>query len=183
MWLPLTILAAAVALILVAVLPRLGKQSTVNSAGLGTSSCGSAFPGHQGQQGGVTVRSVASAGGTRLAVGGAGGHPAIWRCSSGSWQLVPAGAVPALQGSGELSSVAHGPDGWIAVGDAGSGAAPQPVAVTSANGESWQPVNSRDRVHRPRRLRHRGRGRSAWLRGRGQARQREQGVRGHVAVR
>jgi serine/threonine-protein kinase len=141
-WLPLTILAAAVALILVAVLPRLGKQSTVNSAGLGTSSCGSAFPGHQGQQGGVTVRSVASAGGTRLAVGGAGGHPAIWRCSSGSWQLVPAGAVPALQGSGELSSVAHGPDGWIAVGDAGSGAAPQPVAVTSANGESWQPVNS-----------------------------------------
>jgi Protein kinase domain len=141
-WLPLTILAAAVALILVAVLPHLGKQSTVNSAGLGTSSCGSAFPGHQGQQGGVTVRSVASAGGTRLAVGGAGGHPAIWRCSSGSWQLVPAGAVPALQGSGELSSVAHGPDGWIAVGDAGSGAAPQPVAVTSANGESWQPVNS-----------------------------------------
>jgi hypothetical protein len=141
-WLPLTILAAAVALILVAVLPHLGKHSTLKSAGLGTSSCASAFPGHQGQQGGVTVRSVASAGGTQLAVGGAGGHPAIWRCSGGSWQLVPAGAVPALQGSGELSSVAHGPDGWIAVGDAGSGAGPQPVAVTSANGESWQPVSS-----------------------------------------
>jgi hypothetical protein len=46
-----------------------------------------------------------------------------------------------LPGPGELSSVAHGPDGWIAVGDAGSGAAPQPVAVTSADGESWQPVN------------------------------------------
>ena len=141
-WLPLTILAAAVALILVAVVPLLGKKSTLSSAGLGTSSCGSAFPGHQGQQGGVTVRSVASAGGTQLAVGGAAGHPAIWRCSSGSWQLVPAGAVPALPGSGELSSVAHGPDGWIAVGDAGSGAVPQPVAVTSANGETWQPVNS-----------------------------------------
>ena len=141
-WLPITILAAAVALILVAVLPHLAKKSTLNSAALGTSSCGSAFPGHQGQQGGVTVRSVASAGGTRLAVGGAGGHPAIWRCSSGSWQLVPAGAVPALQGSGELSSVAHGPDGWVAVGDTGSGAVPQPVAVTSANGGSWQPVNS-----------------------------------------
>jgi serine/threonine protein kinase len=141
-WLPLTILAVAVALILVAVLPHLGKQNTLNSAGLGTSGCGGTFPGYPGQQGGVTVSSVASAGGTRLAAGGADGRPAIWRCASGGWQLVPATAVPALRDTGEFSSVAHGPAGWIAVGDSGSLTAPQPIAVTSANGTSWQPVSS-----------------------------------------
>jgi serine/threonine protein kinase len=141
-WLPLTILAAAVALILVAVLPRLGKQSALSTAGVGTAACGTAFAGYPGQQGGVTVGSVASAGGTRLAVGAADGHPAIWRCTSGGWRLVPAATASALRNGGAFTSVAHGPDGWIAVGDAGSADAQQPVALTSANGVSWQPVDS-----------------------------------------
>ncbi|HZZ53739.1 MAG TPA: serine/threonine-protein kinase, partial [Trebonia sp.] len=141
-WLPLTILAAAVALIVVAVLPHLGRQSAQSSANLGASACGTAFPGYPGQQGSVTVNSVQSGGGTRLAVGGADGHPAIWHCAGGSWHLVAAATVPALQGAGELASVAHGPGGWIAVGDGGSGAVAQPVAVTSADGVSWRQVNS-----------------------------------------
>jgi hypothetical protein len=131
-----------VALILVAVLPRLGKQSALSTAGVGTAACGTAFAGYPGQQGGVTVGSVASAGGTRLAVGAADGHPAIWRCTSGGWWLVPAATASALRNGGAFTSVAHGPDGWIAVGDAGSADAQQPVALTSANGVSWQPVDS-----------------------------------------
>jgi len=149
-WLPLVVLAAAVALILVAVLPHLKNHSTASSAGLGTgtgtgtgtAACGTAFAGYPGQQGGVTVSSAASDGGTRLAVGGADGHPAIWHCANGGWHLVPAASVPASQGTGEFSSVAHGPDGWIAVGDAGSGTAQQPVAVTSVDGTSWQSVST-----------------------------------------
>ena len=142
-WLPLVILAAAVALILVAVLPHLNKQTAASSSGLGTTAaCGTAFAGYPGQQGGVTVTSVASAGGTQLAVGGAGGHPAIWRCASGGWHLVPAASLPAAQGAGQFSSVAHGPGGWIAVGEDGQGTARQPVAATSADGSSWQPVSS-----------------------------------------
>jgi serine/threonine-protein kinase len=140
--LPLTAFAAAVALILVAVLPHLGKQAALNSAGLGPAGCGDTFPAYPGERGGVTVGSVASAGGIRLAVGGADGHPAIWRCASGGWHLVPAGAGPALRGAGDFDSVAHGPGGWIAVGDAGSGAAGHPVAMTSADGVSWRPVNT-----------------------------------------
>ena len=140
-WLPLTILAVAVALIVVAVLPHLGKQSAQSSSDVGASACGTAFPGYPGQQGSVTVNSVQSDGGTRLAVGGADGHPAIWHCA-GFWHLVAAATVPALQGAGELGSVAHGPGGWIAVGDGGSGAVAQPVAVTSADGVSWRQVNS-----------------------------------------
>ena len=141
-WLPLIVLASAVVLTVVAVLPHLSQHRTLSPAGLGTSGCGTAFPGYPGQQGGVAVSAVASGGGTQLAVGGADSHPAIWRCAGGSWHLVSAAAVPALQGAGELSSVAHGPDGWIAVGDTGSGFAQQPIAVTSANGTSWQAVNS-----------------------------------------
>jgi hypothetical protein len=109
-----------VVLIVVVVLPHLGKHGALSPVGLGASGCGTAFPGYPGQQGAVAVSSVASGGGIQLAVGGADSHPAIWRCAGGNWHLVPAGAVPALPGAGELSSVAHGPNGWIAVGDTGS---------------------------------------------------------------
>jgi hypothetical protein len=107
---------------------------------------GGAFPGYPGQQGTVTIRSIASAGSTRLAVGTADGHPAIWRRGAdGTWTLVSA-ATPAVYqrpGVETLTSVAHGPAGWIAVGHVISGAAAaQPVVVTSADGVTWQPLGS-----------------------------------------
>jgi hypothetical protein len=77
----------------------------------------------------------------QLAVGSADSHPAIWRRdASGAWTLVSATspALYLLPGSDDLISVAHGPAGWIAVGDAVSGAVPRPVVVTSANGVTWQ---------------------------------------------
>jgi len=107
---------------------------------------GAAFPGYPGQQGAVTIRSLASAGGTWLAVGTADNHPAIWRrAADGSWTLVSA-ATPAVYqrpGVETLTSVAHGPAGWIAVGHVISGVTnPQPVVVTSADGVTWQPLDS-----------------------------------------
>jgi serine/threonine protein kinase len=138
---PFAVLAAGVALILVAVTMHRGTPGTAASAaGVTSAGCGSVFSGYPGQQGSVAVSSIASAGGTRLAVGSADDRPAIWRCAGGTWTLVSAAAVDTLKGA-TMSSVAHGPGGWIAVGEAGSGMSEQPVAVTSANGRSWQPVN------------------------------------------
>jgi len=104
---------------------------------------GGTFPGYPGQQGPVTVSSIVSADGTRLAVGGADGHPAIWsRAADGTWRLVSASSPAVYQrpGVANLTSVAHGPAGWLAVGDVISGAARQPVAVTSADGVTWHPL-------------------------------------------
>jgi len=138
---PFAVLAAGVALILVAVMMRSGTPGTAASAaGLSGPGCGSEFAGYPGQQGSATVSSIASAGGTRIAVGSADDRPAIWRCASGAWTLLSAGAVGTLHGAA-LSSVAHGRGGWIAAGEAGSGAGQHPVAVTSADGVSWRPVN------------------------------------------
>jgi serine/threonine-protein kinase len=138
---PAAVLAAAVAVILVVVSSRTGTPGGVSdAASVGGQECGSAFAGYPGQQGSVAVSSIASAGGTRLAVGSADGRPAIWRCASGPWKLESVTAVDTLRGAA-LSSVAHGPGGWLAVGAAGSGMSANPVAVTSANGVSWQPVN------------------------------------------
>jgi hypothetical protein len=104
-----------------------------------------AFAGYPGQHGTVTVNSIAAAGGIRLAVGAADGHPAIWRrAADGSWALISASspAVSQRPGMESLLSVAHGPAGWVAVGTANSGNAQQPVVLTSADGTTWQAVNS-----------------------------------------
>jgi hypothetical protein len=105
-----------------------------------------AFPGYPGQRGTVTIRSLASAGGTWVAVGTADNHPAIWRrATGGTWTLVSATTPAVYQRPGveTLTSVAHGPAGWIAVGHVISGVAnPQPIVVTSVDGGTWQPLDS-----------------------------------------
>ena len=138
---------AALAVILVAVTRHPAKPSNAGNAGntgnTGSPVSASAFAGYPGQQGMVTVSSITAASGAPLAVGSADGHPAIWRRdASGAWTLVSAAspAVKALLGT--LNSIALGPKGWIAVGDAGSGAVQQPVAVISANGGTWQVLPS-----------------------------------------
>jgi serine/threonine-protein kinase len=141
--LPLAVLAAAMAAILVAVHAHTGTSAAVNAgnaAGPGGTACASAFSGYPGRHGSVTVSSIATAGGTRLAVGGADGQPAIWRCANGGWELVSASIAGTLDRA-TLSSVAHGPDGWMAIGEAGSGPGQHPVAVTSPDGVSWRLVD------------------------------------------
>ena len=94
----------------------------------------------------VAVKARAHAGGQQIAVGSADGYPAIWRKagsgrgevgggSGGPWALVSSlPLVSAEPGLAALTSVAHGPAGWLAVG------VPGPVVLTSANGTTWQPA-------------------------------------------
>jgi serine/threonine-protein kinase len=141
--LPFAVLAAAMAVILLAVHAHTGTPVAANAgnaAGPGGPACASAFSGYPGRQGSVTVSSIATAGDTRLAVGAADGQPAIWRCANGSWELVSA-AIAGTLDQATLSSVAHGPDGWMAIGEAGTGPGQHPVAVTSSDGVSWRLVD------------------------------------------
>jgi hypothetical protein len=84
----------------------------------------------------LAVKAIASAGGERLAVGSADGYPAIWRqAASGSWTLVTSpGDLPAQSVPVTLTSVTHGPAGWLAVG------VPGPVVLASTNGTTWRPA-------------------------------------------
>jgi hypothetical protein len=81
----------------------------------------------------MKINSTAVAGGLQIAVGSANGYPAVWRrTSAGAWTLVSSlGLVAADPHLRALTSVTHGPAGWLAVG------APGPVVLTSADGEIW----------------------------------------------
>ena len=81
----------------------------------------------------MKINSTAAAGGLQIAVGSANGYPAVWRrTSAGAWTLVSSlGLVAADPHLRALTSVTHGPAGWLAVG------APGPVVLTSADGEIW----------------------------------------------
>ena len=79
----------------------------------------------------LAVDGLASAGGEQIAVGSADGYPAVWRQAPGrgSWTLASSlPVVSAYPGLSALTSVAHGPTGWLAVGE------PGPVVLTSADG-------------------------------------------------
>jgi hypothetical protein len=99
-----------------------------------------ALAGYPGQRGAVAANSIWSAAGVSLAVGGADGHPAIWRRSGDAWTLVSAGVLGAIGGTGGLTAVAHGPAGWIAVGSTATGGSDAPLVLASADGMTWQPV-------------------------------------------
>ena len=81
----------------------------------------------------MAINSTAVAGGVQIAVGSANGYPAVWRkTTGGAWTLVSSLAlVSADPGLHALTSVTHGPAGWLAVGT------PGPVVLTSAAGTVW----------------------------------------------
>ena len=83
----------------------------------------------------LSVAAVAAAGGQQVAAGSADGYPAIWRrAEGGSWTLVsslPVARSVAGAKLGALTSVTHGPRGWLAVGT------PGPVVLTSPDGVHW----------------------------------------------
>jgi hypothetical protein len=90
----------------------------------------------------VAVNSIAAQGGTQVAVGSANGYPAAWTSGNGGGTWTRAvGALPAVlsrPGSQQLTSVTHGPMGWLAVGGVTAAAPEHPVVVVSADGASWQ---------------------------------------------
>ena len=81
-----------------------------------------------------TVQATAVAGSVQIAVGSANGYPAVWRrVSGGPWTLVSRLAqVSSDQDLGGLSTITHGPNGWLATGPGG-------FTLTSADGSTWQP--------------------------------------------
>src|SRR6202035_3943745 len=102
-----------------------------------------ALSGYPGQRGTVSVATMTAAGGMTLAVRTADGHPALWRrASTGSWTLEPAASLSEVAGSAGLTSVTHGPAGWIAVGATSDGRSTGPVVLASADGVRWQAVAS-----------------------------------------
>ncbi len=94
----------------------------------------------------LTVDAVAANGGTQVVVGSANGYPAAWTSADGgsSW-LRAVGATPAAltrPGVQQLTSVAHGAAGWLAIGGVVAGAPAHPVVVSSADGSHWQAADA-----------------------------------------
>lgn len=138
------VLAAAVAIplaLLTGGTPPTGRPAASRGAGILPALAMASFAGYPGQppRAGaprLEVNAIASAHGRRLAVGSAGGYPAIWRQgSAGTWTLVTSlGELPVRSSPAALTSVAYGPAGWLAVG------VPGPVVLSSANGTTWRPA-------------------------------------------
>jgi len=87
------------------------------------------------------VNALGAAGATQVAAGSADAYPALWLSADGgaTWQRAT-GTSPAVltrPGMEQLTAVAHGAAGWLAVGGALSGAAGHPVVVGSADGRTW----------------------------------------------
>jgi hypothetical protein len=89
----------------------------------------------------LAVNAVAAQGSVQVAVGGANGYPAAWTSTDGgsAWSRAPGlQNQPGLQ---QLTSVAHGAMGWLAIGGATAGA-PHPIVVVSPTGGSWAAVGT-----------------------------------------
>jgi hypothetical protein len=101
----------------------------------------------------ATVNGLATGGRTLVAAGASGGSPALWLASAGRW--APADVLlPGTWRHGALTSVVHGAQGWLAIGQATAPAAAaaagqQPVILTSAAGTSWAPASSQSPLAAP----------------------------------
>jgi hypothetical protein len=90
----------------------------------------------------LAVNGIAAANGRQVAVGSANGYPAAWTSTDGgsSWTRAVGQSRATLNRPGiqQLTSVTHGPAGWLAVGGVTAVAAQHPVVVGSADGLVWQ---------------------------------------------
>jgi hypothetical protein len=85
----------------------------------------------------LSVQATAQAGGVQIAVGSADGYPAIWRRTGTTWSLVTkpgqfGAELLANQRLASLTSVVHGPSGWLATG--------ANLILTSPDGVTWHAV-------------------------------------------
>jgi hypothetical protein len=109
------------------------------SASAGPVSTG--LSGYPGEHGTVGVNGLWSGGGLTIAAGYADNHPAVWRrAPDGNWSLVSTATLGGLPG--HLTSVAEGPQGWIAAGSDNVNGTVEPVAYQSADGVTWTPLPS-----------------------------------------
>ena len=94
----------------------------------------------------VAVNAVAALAGSQVAVGSANGFPAAWVSTDGGIDWAKAtGETPAVfgrSGSEQLTSVAAGRAGWLAVGGVVAGTAQHPVVVVSPDGMTWSAVDT-----------------------------------------
>jgi hypothetical protein len=98
-----------------------------------------------------SVNAIASTPGLNVAVGSAGGQPAVWTAPPGhAWS--PAAAVnPTVfgrTGLTALNSITVGSSGWLAVGGP-AGGAPHPVIVFSSDGRTWRAADGAAAFGRP----------------------------------
>ena len=81
----------------------------------------------------VVLDAIAASGATEVVAGGAPGGPALWVSADGgaAWRRAATGALAgaARAGTVELTGVAHGGAGWLAVGGT--------VVVGSTEGQTW----------------------------------------------
>ncbi len=94
----------------------------------------------------LAVNSITANGSDQVAVGSANGFPATWfSADAGTTWFRGTGATANVlnrAGLAQLTGVAHGAAGWVAVGGEQAGAAQHPVVVTSAAGRSWLSADS-----------------------------------------
>jgi hypothetical protein len=93
----------------------------------------------------IAVNAIAASGATQVAAGSADGFPALWVSNDGAstWARA-AGATPAVltrAGREQLTGVAHGAAGWLAVGGAATATPEHPVVIGSADGRTWTAVD------------------------------------------
>lgn len=93
----------------------------------------------------LAVTAVAAHGSTQVAVGSANGFPAAWvSVNAGvTWRRATGQAAAVLDNRGiqQLTSVAHGSAGWLAVGVPSNSGAMHPLVLVSAGGTTWSPVD------------------------------------------
>jgi len=94
----------------------------------------------------LAVTAVAAHDSEQVAVGSANGFPAVWTSTDGgtNWDRAIGirQSVFRRPGSQQLTSVAYGPQGWIAVGGVTSGAVQHPIVVGSADGRVWSTLDA-----------------------------------------
>jgi hypothetical protein len=89
----------------------------------------------------VAVNAIAATGATQVAAGSADGFPALWASANGgsTWARAngTTAAVLTRAGDEQLTGVAHGAAGWLAVGGAATATPEPPVVLGSAGGQTW----------------------------------------------
>ena len=89
----------------------------------------------------LAVNDVAAGNGMQVAVGSANGYLAAWISANGgtTWTRATGQSPDVLDRPGvqQLTSVAYGADGWLAVGGVIAVAPQHPVVLTSGNGSAW----------------------------------------------
>jgi hypothetical protein len=66
----------------------------------------------------------------------------VWRrAANGSGSIVTQNTAGITSRAAVLTTVVRGPGGWVAVGALGNNAAPHPVVLVSADGQTWQFVD------------------------------------------